>query len=170
MSEEAKKIEELDEEREVDEEDDDEEEYVLTAEVDRIESEATVQKRRLKKMAERIEDKHAQLVLREMAGVFEMVRELASATSEALDELDDQIGEGAPQPPIESFLLEDDARGMYAVLSTNLKLATEARDSATTSEQREALEKIVDMNEGMLKRIAEMADMNETELTEAISG
>lgn len=169
MSEEAK-VEERDEEETHEGGDDDEggeeETYALTDEIERIEDDASNQQRRIKKVALRVKDEHAQLVLRELVGSYEMMRELAAATREALDELEDQIGE-AP-PPIESFLLEEDAKSIYAVTVANLKLAKEARDACSTTEQREALEKLIAMNEQMLRRIGEMADMSESELGEAL--
>lgn len=159
---EAAEIEEGDDDEEGDEEGD---EYEIDAELRSLEKESIEQSRRLKKVANRMDDQTA-LAFREIAGVYQMLTDVVSATADAIDEIDDQMAQAGVQP-VESFLTDDDATAFYGALVANMKLAREAADAAE-GEARRVLEALAETNDGLLKRVVEMSELEEEELQAAL--
>ncbi len=157
------------EEPEEEEEEEPGDEFTIDGELKAIGEEVAQQQKRLKKMALRMDQQSQEegaIAIREVIGVYATLSEVIGATANALSELDDQID----APPPDTFLLDDDAKELYVLMAANLKVITEARDSALTDDAREKLGVLATLNEKMMERIVEMSDMEESELQAATEG
>jgi len=94
-------------------------------------------------------------VLRQVAGqVMEFMGEVIAAVGSHLEVMEAQIDQQADE---NEGLSIDDAKSLYRTLVANNKLWNDVKSQATT-DQRETIDKIIEMNEDSMKLLVDLSD------------